>query len=91
MERYKPKKLKNSVKAIREMCFECMGGRRVDGVRTLIAECASPDCAVFDFRFGKNPFHTHNLSDEQRKAISDRARESYKRNGGIQKPSQKLI
>ena len=91
MQRYMPKKVKNPVKAIREHCIECMGGRQIDGVRTLIAECASPDCAVFDFRFGKNPYHTMSLSDEQRKAISDRARETYKRNKGIQKPSQKLI
>jgi hypothetical protein len=55
MERYKPKKHKSPVKAIREFCFECIGDRLVDGVRTLIAECASPDCAVYEFRFGKNP------------------------------------
>ena len=77
MERYKARKHSNPVKAIREMCFECMGGKQVDGVRTLIADCASSDCALFDFRFGRNPFHTKNLSDEQRKAMAGRARKVF--------------
>ena len=29
MNRYKPKKKKNPVKAIREHCIECMGGQKV--------------------------------------------------------------
>ena len=31
MERYKPKKQKKPLKAIREFCIECMGGRENDG------------------------------------------------------------
>jgi len=57
MNRYKPKKLKSPVKAIREHCIECMGGRGAgQNYSKLIKECGSPDCALFEFRFGKNPF-----------------------------------
>jgi hypothetical protein len=72
MNRYKPKKLKSSNKAIREMCIECMGGRESEGYAKGIAECASSDCALFEFRFGKNPYHTQSLTDEQRKERADR-------------------
>ncbi len=66
MERHKPKKQKQPIKAIREMCIECMGGRDSEGYAKRINECVSPDCAIFAFRSGKNPFHTQNLTDGQR-------------------------
>ena len=72
MNRYLPKKCKNPVKAIREFCIECMGGRQNDGYMKHIKDCGSPDCALFDFRFGNNPHHKQNLTKEQRKEKSDR-------------------
>ena len=72
MKRYQPRKEKKPVKAIREFCIECMGGRESEGHLKRITECASPDCALFEFRFGKNPHHTLNLTDEQRKERADR-------------------
>ena len=72
MNRYQPKKCKNPVKAIREFCIECMGGRQNDGYMKHIKDCGSPDCPVFDFRFGNNPHHKQNLTKEQRKEKSDR-------------------
>jgi hypothetical protein len=72
MERYKPKKHKNPLKAIRENCIECMGGRDSEGYAKAIRECGSLNCALFEFRFGKNPFLSQNLTDEQRKEIGDR-------------------
>ena len=72
MNRYKPKKHKSLIKVIREMCVQCMGGRGSEGNAKRIAECASPDCALFEYRFGKNPYHTQNLTDEQRKQRRDR-------------------
>ena len=73
MNRYKPKKKKSPVKAIREHCIECMGGReKGQNSGKLIEECASPDCALFDFRLGKNPYHTQNLTDVQRKERAER-------------------
>ena len=73
MKRYKPKKQKNPVKAIREMCIECMGGHETgQNYYKLIERCGSPECALYEFRFGKNPYHKQNLTDEQRKERSDR-------------------
>ena len=72
MERYKPKKCKSPLKAIREKCVECMGGRESDGYVKRISECVSADCPIYEFRFGKNPHHTQNLTAEQRKERGDR-------------------
>ena len=74
MEIFKPKKYKNPVKAIRENCIECNGGRESEGYAKRISECVSADCALFDFRLGKNPFHTQNLSLEQRNERRKRLR-----------------
>jgi len=71
MSRYKPKKHKQPIRAIREMCIECMGTRYNPGYRKLIADCPAKDCALYDFRFGKNPYHTKTLSEEQRKKKAD--------------------
>jgi hypothetical protein len=77
MKRYQPKKVKNPIKAIRENCIECMGGRGVEqSYSKLIEECPSHDCALYEFRFGKNPHHRRNLSDKQRNALAERARNS---------------
>jgi hypothetical protein len=67
MDRNKPRKHKSPVKAIREMCIECMGSRESEGYAMRIAECVSLDCPLFEYRFSKNPYHTQNLTDEQRK------------------------
>ena len=72
MERYKPKKYKSPAKAIREFCIECMGGRENEGYLKLISNCGSPDCALFEFRFGKNPYHIQNLTVKQRQERSQR-------------------
>ena len=74
MERYKPKKYKSPAKAIREFCIECMGGRKNEGYLKYIENCGSPECAVFDFRFGNNPYHIQNLTVEQRQERSERAK-----------------
>jgi hypothetical protein len=39
-----------SVKLIRKFCLECMGGSK-----QLVAECQGLDCALHQYRFGKNP------------------------------------
>ena len=72
MGRYKPKKYKSPAKAIREFCIECMGGRENEGYLKLISNCGSPECAVFDFRFGNNPYHIQNLTVKQRQERSQR-------------------
>ena len=74
MKSYIPKKYKNPTKAIREMCIECMGGRENEGYLKLISDCGSPDCALFEFRFGKNPYNRKNLSDNRRTELAVHAR-----------------
>ena len=74
MDRHKPKKYKSPVKAIREFCVECMGGRENEGYLKFIENCGSVDCALFDFRFGKNPYHIQNLTVQQRQERSERIR-----------------
>ena len=67
-----------AVKGIREFCIECMGGRGTgQNSSKLIAERSSPDCSLYDFRFGKNPFHTQNLSEEERMQRAKLARERF--------------
>ena len=52
-ERWVAKKQTNPVKAIREMCIECMGGGCPS---ELISNCPSKECALYEFRLGKNPY-----------------------------------
>jgi hypothetical protein len=70
--RYKGKKCKTPLKANREMCIECMGGRDSEGYQHRIKDCASIDCPLFSFRFGKDPYRCPNLSADQRKRMADR-------------------
>ena len=68
------KKYKSPLKAIRETCVQCMGGRESDGYVKRISECVSADCPIYEFRFGKNPYHTQTLTAEQRKERGERLR-----------------
>jgi|TARA_Y100000294_G_scaffold168749_1_gene179194 hypothetical protein len=76
--RYRPKKMKAPIKAIREHCIECMGGRDNTGYKELIENCVSPMCALYDFRFGTNPHRSKiKLSDEERRRRSDCAQSKF--------------
>lgn len=61
-KKYYPKKAKSPAKAIRFACMECMGWDRTksesDRPFDDIRDCTDPMCPLFDFRFGKNPFHS---------------------------------
>ncbi|MGV7222470.1 MAG: hypothetical protein ACQ9MH_13175 [Nitrospinales bacterium] len=66
---------KTPLKAIREFCLKCTGAPKA------VKECKSVNCEMFPFRFGKNPYHTKTLADEERKRRSDAARKRFsKRN-----------
>jgi hypothetical protein len=54
------------LKAIREKCLDC------NGTAPEVKLCPCTDCALHPFRFGKNPFNKKKLTDEQRKAASER-------------------
>lgn len=51
---------KNPVKAIRLKCLDCSGGSSAE-----VAQCLLTHCALYPFRFGRNPFRQA-LTDEQR-------------------------
>lgn len=60
----------NPVKAIRLKCLDCSGGSSGE-----VEKCPIADCALYPFRFGKNPFRTvvkRELSDEERLIIRER-------------------
>ena len=42
---------RNPVKAIRLKCLDCSGGSASE-----VDKCALPHCALYPFRFGRNPF-----------------------------------
>ena len=78
MTRYKPEKKTAPVKAIREQCIECNGGRDNKGYKKLIEDWVSPECPIYGFRFGTNPYQSNmNLSDKERKARSSRAQSNF--------------
>lgn len=63
----------NPVKAIGAFCLSCCGD-------SLIArkECSAPDCVLYPFRFGKNPFRVQKEPSEAqltvRAAFAERMR-----------------
>jgi len=64
-----PRKTKSPIKAIREQCIECMGGRKsCQNYRELIRECPATLCPLYVFRFGVNPYNRKNISGEQKKS-----------------------
>lgn len=60
-------KITSPLKAIRAFCLDCCGDNREE-----VANCLSPKCPLFEFRFGKNPYNKKTLTEEQRQAASER-------------------
>lgn len=83
------KTITNPVKAIRAFCLECAGESPID-----VKECTAPDCPLYPFRFGKNPYRKKReqaYTEEERAAISKRlaeARERVKANEQVEKVSE---
>lgn len=66
----------NPVKAIREKCIDCCGGSYSE-----VKLCPCTNCALYPFRFGKNPYRQRReMTDEQKKVLCDRLREARKNN-----------
>lgn len=60
----------NPVKAIRLKCLDCSGGSSAE-----VEKCDLKKCALWPFRFGKNPFRTkRELSDEEKARLQERMR-----------------
>ena len=66
---------KNPVKAIREFCLDCCGDSP-----SFVKECTAVNCALYPFRFGKNPYRAkREMTDEQREAAKQRLAEARER------------
>jgi hypothetical protein len=66
-----------SVKAIREFCLDCCGGSSV-----MVKGCSAPDCALYAFRLGKNPYRAkREMTEEQREAARIRLAEARNKKG----------
>lgn len=66
------KPITNPVKAIRAYCLSCVGGSSNE-----VDKCPIPECALYSFRYGKNPFRTkRELTDEQKAAMAERLKKA---------------
>lgn len=66
------KKPTNPVKAIRAKCLDCCCGQTKE-----VELCPCTYCALYPFRFGRNPYRTkRELSEEQRMAAAERLRKA---------------
>lgn len=68
----------NPVKAIGAWCLDCCGGSQIAR-----KECGAPDCVLYPFRFGKNPYRApraHRPMPEHTKEALRIGREQWIRN-----------
>ena len=56
------KEITNPVKAIRAKCLDCVCGSSNE-----VAMCPCVDCALYPFRFGKNPYRSKRIYTEEEK------------------------
>ena len=64
----KKKEITNPIKAIRAKCLECSCDSPAEG-----AQCPVTKCALYPFRFGKNPYRTpREMTPEQKKKMAER-------------------
>lgn len=61
------------VKAIRAYCLECVGNQPSE-----VRNCEIHRCPLHPFRFGKSPFRSMNLTDEERNKRSERLKSTRK-------------
>ena len=59
--------IRSPIKAIREKCLECCCWQPGE-----VKLCTSVNCALYPFRFGKNPYVKRTMSDEQKVAAAER-------------------
>ncbi len=64
----------NPLRAIKLKCLDCSTYNINE-----IKECPVKNCSLYPFRLGKNPFRKRELSEEERKKLSERMK-NLKRN-----------
>lgn len=60
------------LKAIREKCLDCCCGQTKE-----VKNCLIPDCSLFPFRFGKNPYQKKNLTENDRKVLREQLAKNF--------------
>lgn len=63
--------IKSPLKAIKAYCIEC-SGNQINEVK----KCPCTSCPLYAFRFGKNPYSTRTLTEEQRQRQAERMRQN---------------
>jgi hypothetical protein len=64
----------NPVKAIRAKCLDCCCGSTAE-----VASCTVTGCALYPFRFGKNPYRQRReMTEEEKRVLADRLKEARK-------------
>ena len=64
------KEITSPLMAIREMCIDCMGG-----TKKYVAGCTDKQCALFEFRMGKNPYRKQKeYTEEEKENLRERAK-----------------
>ena len=53
--------------AIKEFCLECCGYNSAE-----VKTCTAPNCPLFEFRNGKNPYRKRAMTEEQRQVAKER-------------------
>lgn len=67
----------NPVKAIRAKCIDCSCGSTAE-----VANCTATGCALFPFRYGKNPYRQRReMTEEEKRVLADRLKEARKNIG----------
>lgn len=59
------------LKVIREKCMDCCVGQPSE-----VRLCHLTECPLWPYRMGKNPFHGRTMTDEQKKAATQRLQET---------------
>ena len=71
-ENNQSKTITNPVKAIRAKCLECSNDSTIE-----VKECNIKNCALYPFRFGKNPYRTKRvLTEDQKKTMAERLKKA---------------
>ena len=64
----------NPVKAIRSKCLDCCCGSSTE-----VANCTAIRCALFPFRFGKNPYRQRReMTEQEKQVLAHRLKEARK-------------
>ena len=65
-------KAKSPIKAIRAKCLWCCGDSSHE-----VKLCPIESCLLWVFRLGKNPYHTRDLSEEQKDVLRENIKKAH--------------